>query len=173
MRNWKVVAAVMMGMALGASLYAQQKKAPTLTAADRVEIGAIYAKYAWHVDARDGKTWASLFTPDGEFVYPNGRKDVGTAELEKSPLRLGVAGPTTAVHIATNIWIEPTAEGAHGGAYLLNVIPPHEGKPAAITAIAFYEDRFVKTKEGWKIKQRRAHSKGGLTPSVVIGTATN
>ena len=173
MRNWKVVAALVVGIALGASLYAQQKKMPTLTGADRAEISGIYGKYAWHVDARDGKTWASLFTPDREFVYPNGNKDVGTAALQKSPLGLGPAGPATAVHIATNIWIEPTAEGARGGAYLLNVIPPHDGKPAAITAIAFYEDRFVKTKDGWKIKQRRAHSKGGLTPSVVIGTVTN
>ncbi len=173
MRNWKIVVALIGGMALGATLYAQQTKVPTLTAADRTEISAIYAKYAWHVDARDGKTWAGLFTPDGEFVYPNGRKDVGTAELQKSPLGLGPAGPTTAVHIATNIWIEPTPEGARGGAYLLNLVPGEPKKPAAITAIAFYEDRFVKTKDGWKIKQRRAHSNGGLTPSIIVGTATN
>ncbi len=70
-------------------------------------------------------------------------------------------------------WPEPTPDGARGAAYLLNIIPSDAGKPAAITAIAFYEDKFVKTQDGWKIKQRRAHSKGGLTPSIIVGTATN
>jgi hypothetical protein len=176
MRNWKMIvaSAVVVLVLVGAgSLYAQQKKTPKLTTDDYSEITRIYYRYSWSVDSRDGKTWASLFTPDGVFEYPNGNKVVGHDALMLEPQKaLGDPTATTAVHMTTNIWTEATPEGAHGGAYLLNVVPGGQGKPATITAVSFYEDWFVKTQDGWRIKHRLAHSEGGRAPSVITGTAS-
>lgn len=167
-RRWVIIVGLVGVVAVAGSLYAQQKKAGKLTTDDYVEIYRLYGRYPWAVDSRDGETWAGLFTPDGMFEHPDGKQIVGHDELVKEPLRgLGPASATTAVHAGTNIWVEPTAEGARGGAYLLNIVPGEKGKPATITAVAFYEDTFVKTRDGWRIKRRKAHNEGGLAPTII------
>ena len=68
MRNWKAVAGLLVGMAMSGASYAQDKSASTLTMEDYVEIQHLYSRYHWAADARNGKAWADLFTPDGEFI---------------------------------------------------------------------------------------------------------
>ena len=177
MRNWKVIVAILVGVALSGTLsgtlsgalYAQQKGGKKLTAEDYVEIYRLYYRYNWAADARDGKTWSNLFTPDGVFeVVSSGKKDEGREALMQAPQKgLGTATATTALHFVTNVWVEPSPGGARGGAYLLNVAPGEPGKPSTITSVAFYEDTLVKTPDGWRLKLRRAHSEGGLAPSII------
>ena len=176
MRSWQIITGLVIGLAgvaVPAGLYAQQTSGPTLTVQDYVEIQQLYHRYHWVVDARDGEAWANLFTPDGEF-HAGTTKTVGREDLTTLPLEsLGTATPTTALHFVTNVRIEPSPEGARGGAYLLNVVPGEAGKPAAITAVVVYEDILVKTSQGWRLKQRKVHSNGGLSPSEVTFPSPN
>ena len=108
------------------------------------------------------------------FEYPDGRQDVGRdALLQSAQKALGTPTATSAVHITTNVWIEPSPEGARGGAYLLNIAPGERGKPATLTSVAFYEDTLVKTRDGWRLKRRKARSEGGVTPSLMTRPASN
>ena len=51
----------------------------SLTAADRIELWELCARYSWSIDARDRDHFASLFTEDGAFCDPRGEHRV--AEL--------------------------------------------------------------------------------------------
>ena len=167
MRSWKMIAGLVIGLAIPTGFYAQQQSGPTLSVQDYMEIQQLYHRYQWVVDARDGDAWANLFTPDGEF-HTGTINAVGREALAAQPVKsLGAATATSALHYVTNVRIEPSAEGAHGGAYLLNVVPGEAGSPATITAVVVYEDILVNTSEGWRIRHRKVHSSGGLAPSAV------
>ena len=61
----------------------------------------------------------------------------------------------------TNARLEPSPEGARGGAYLLNVVPGVGHAPATITSVVVYDDVLVKTSDGWRIKKRTVHANSG------------
>ena len=156
MRNWKVVAALAVCVAASAAVYAQQKGPKTLSAQDYAEIEQLYIRYNWAFDsgAENGMAWAKTFTPDGEFVMgPN--KTAGREQLAQFNAKASSAAPRAPHHFVTNIRIEPSAEGARGGAYFFHVPTPEPNKPAGITSTGAYEDTIVKTAEGWRFKQRK------------------
>ena len=173
MRSWQMITGLVIGVAIPTGFYAAQASGPTLTVQDYMEIQQLYHRYHWVVDARNGDAWANLFTPDGEF-HAGSTTTVGRENLAALPFQsLGAATATTALHFVTNVRIEPSPEGAHGGAYLLNVVPGGAGNPATITAVVVYEDILVKTSEGWRLKRRQVHSNGGLAPSTVTFPSPN
>ncbi|MAW62388.1 MAG: hypothetical protein CL473_00225 [Acidobacteria bacterium] len=52
--------------------------------------------------------------------------------------------------------IMPTATGAEGRAYYL--LMDVTTRPPTLTASGYYEDLFVRTPDGWRIKHRTLHS---------------
>jgi hypothetical protein len=62
-------------------------------------------------------------------------------------------------HFITNHVIEPSAEGATGKVYLM-VVDCEEGQPSSIYIGGHYEDVYVKTPAGWRIKRRDARAMG-------------
>src|SRR6266478_4915298 len=97
MRNWKLIAGLVIGAAVSAAVSAQQSS-KKLTAEDYVEIQQMYTRYHWGADSRDGKLWASVFTPDGAFITGSSRI-VGREKLAEFPITItGPASPTSAVH---------------------------------------------------------------------------
>ncbi len=151
MSNWKVIAGLVVGLAVSTAGYAQQNAAKPLSAQDLAEIQQLYARYAWAVDthAEEGMAFAKAFTADGEFQ--NGKNvTVGRAKLAEFMRK---AGPYTPGHFIMNTAFEPTAQGARGRAYLLLVGAAEPNKPASTTP-ATYEDVLVKTPEGWLFKKR-------------------
>lgn len=157
MRIWTWVVAVNLSLLLAgvAWVHAQQKKAPAaLTAQDYFEIQQLYATYAHTLDAAQGERFAATFTPDGEFT--RGRPQ-GEATATRTPLkgtealiRMGSVGGGR--HFTVNLVITPTPEGANGSCYLL--LFNARNIPATITETAIYDDKLVKTKEGWRFKRR-------------------
>lgn len=146
MRNWKFVAGLVAALGCAAVVYAQQNKAKTLTTQDYVEIQQLYARYAWAVDTHDaqGTTYAKTFTPDGEFILGDKSQAVGS---EKLAAFMAAPAPGSPSHVVTNIMIQPSPEGARGYAYL------------GLSGGSTYEDILVKTRDGWRFKQRKLNLK--------------
>jgi hypothetical protein len=126
---------------------AQGKASGTLTADDYAEITQLYAKYNFAIDSGDGEAWAATFTPDGVFG-----KTVGHDALVAFVADFQKRMEGRARHWNSNVVITPTAEGANGGCYLLLF---NTGvKPAVPTTSAKYDDKLVKTAQGWRFKSR-------------------
>lgn len=176
MRNWKLITAgLVAGVAIAGAVFAQQKGGvKPLTAQDYAEINQLYIHYNWGIDthAENGMAWAKTFTPDGEFIIGN-NKTVGREKLaEFAKLKPGAPPANAPHHYATNIKIDPSPEGARGGAYFFNVTTPEGKQPASITTTGTYEDIIVKTSDGWRFKQRKFYS-NALPPSMIQSGSSN
>jgi len=160
------LACALVALALPATSLAQ--KPVQLTALDYIEIQQLVAKYARAIDtcSNNGYDYADLFTPDGVFLpMVNGKSVTGIQGREKLAevsgggsrgcrnvgwIQQGVR------HIYTNHVITPTAEGASGTVDMLMI--GLGGDPNKIEYDGYYEDRYVKTPQGWRFKQRTHHA---------------
>ena len=171
MLKWNTTMPLVLGAGLVTlvSLQAQQKgtKAPTLTALDYIEIQQLVSKYSYAIDGctNNGYDYADLFTPDGIFYWSvGGRKSVGREQLAEAAgggkngcRKMALATPEKPVqtHVAQNLVIEPSPEGAIGKSYL--VYPGVEGThgdPTHTGHVGGYQDVYVKTPQGWRFKTR-------------------
>jgi len=136
-------------------------KATALTAQDYLDSRALANNYAYGLDtgADNGNLYASVFAEDGEFHGPPATPD-STARFDAKGRDLlrtfAVSGRGSAYvrHFVTNHLIEPAPEGAKGKVYLLVIDIGQDGKPTTVNMGGHYEDVYVKTPEGWKIKTR-------------------
>jgi len=138
-----------------------------LTAQDYAEITQLINRYAYGIDTCGGNgfDYANVFTPDGVFIDRN--SDAGYAAggrvLAKGRQALaelvggGSRGCKTKLvwtdwsHLMLNHEITATPEGAKGRIYLVQL--GMKG-PGTIERHGGYEDVYVKTAEGWRIRSR-------------------
>src|SRR5215475_2889753 len=152
-------------------------KAMTLTPMDYIEIRQLVNRYGFALDtgSNNGSDYADLFAADGEFMRPYAKGREQLAALARGP-RLG---PDNTVHYIMNHVIEPTADGAIGKAYVIELnwdIAPAQAtggtgggagsgpangwdlvgrKAGELTRIGGrYEDVYVRTPTGWRFKKR-------------------
>ena len=94
-------------------------KPMALTPMDYIEIRQLVNRYGFAVDtgSNNGYDYADLFSADGEFVRPYARGREQLAALARGE-RLG---PLNTVHYIMNHVIEPTADGAVGKEYLVEL----------------------------------------------------
>jgi hypothetical protein len=184
MLKWKATAAALgVALTITVFMLEQQQrvnaKASSLTALDYIEIQQLANRYGQTIDtcSNNGYDYADLYTPDGVFVdkfSPDGFKKGGVilaqgreklAEVVgggsfgcKRPVRGPLSTPGDGPvawngwsHLAVDHVITPSAEGATGRVYL--VMLGVQG-PGSITRDGGYEDIYVKTAGGWRIKQR-------------------
>lgn len=136
----------------GASwLNGQQRKTPSLTSQDYIDIQQLYARYNHTLDSGDAEGYAALFTPDGSF-----NNNVGHDALVQF-VKNRTAGDLR--HWNTNLLITPTPDGADGTVYLmfLNV---STRPPTLANNAAKYTDSMVKTPQGWRFKKRQTRPEG-------------
>ena len=152
-----------------------------LSALDYFEVMQLANRYAHAIDtcANDGYDYADLYTNDGVFIdnYSDdgfskgglvraaGREQLaraagGGSEGCKKPVRGALATPGDGAvawngwsHLMVNPIINPTPEGAAGRVYLVTL--GMDG-PGSVARDGGYEDIYVKTEAGWRIK-RRSH----------------
>jgi len=124
-----------------------------LSAQDMLEIQQLGAKYAYGLDtgADNGNYYANVFTVDGSFGATVGRDKLAALAREGGG-RLKLHGYQ---HIVTNVIVEPSAEGAVGSQYIQVLVVGGQGKPPSIDHGGRYEDVYVRTAEGWRIKTRK------------------
>ena len=138
-----------------------------LSAADYVEIQQLLYKYAHGIDTcgNNGYDYADVFTTDGVFIDNN--SDAGFAAggrvLARGRDALaelvggGAKGCKTRLpwwgwsHLMLNPVITPTPDGAVGHTYLVQL---EMRGPGTVDRHGGYEDVFVRTPEGWRIKSR-------------------
>lgn len=142
-------------------------QAPSLTALDYQEITQLINRYAYGIDtcANNGYDYADLFTPDGVFIDKNsdagfkagGRVLAAGREALATLVGGGSRGCKTKLvwtdwsHLMLNHEITPTAAGARGRVYLVQM---GMTGPGTIARHGGYEDVYVKTAAGWRIKSR-------------------
>jgi hypothetical protein len=139
----------------------------TLTALDYAEITQLINRYAYGIDTCGGNgfDYANVFTTDGVFIDKN--SDAGYAaggrvlargrDALASLVGGGARGCKTKQvwtdwsHLMLNHEITSTPEGAKGRIYLVQL---GMRGPGTIERHGGYEDVYVKTAEGWRIKSR-------------------
>jgi hypothetical protein len=164
---------------------------------DHVEIQQLVARLPYELDmnADDGAAYASSFTPDGTFACvlpdtggtaPSGlpvgcAPHTGEFTTKVRPLAMGREalasmataaphGPAYVRHFVFNHVIERSRGGATGKAYVavIDLKPRQQGSDHSISVIGRYDDEYVKTAQGWRIKNRVFTAVGGREP----GTAS-
>ena len=133
--------------------------APSLTAMDYVEIQQLVARTSFALDtaADKGKVFAGLFTPDGRLTSKTGQpyEIKGRDQLAAFAMGdLAHRGPVYVRDYVTNHIIQPAPEGASGRVYLVWIEVEENGHAGAIQSGGRYEDLYVRTPAGWRIKTR-------------------
>jgi hypothetical protein len=139
---------------------------PGLTALDYYEIEQLMYRYAHAIDtcANDGYNYADVFTDDGTFVDYFSEEGFSHQGLVRAVGRQALAnisgggergcenvGWKDWSHLMINPVITPTPEGATGRVYLVVI---GEQGPDHAQRFGGYEDEFVRTPDGWRIKRR-------------------
>jgi hypothetical protein len=168
MRTLKSSALIVLGVAVAALglVRAQKKSAPALTALDYVEIQQLANRYAQAIDtcSNNGYDYADLFTADATFTdnfTDEGFRQGGLVRAKGREQLAAVSGGGSKgckdvgwkdwSHLMVNHVIMPTPEGATGRVYLVVI---GEKGPNHIQRFGGYEDTYVKTAAGWRIKAR-------------------
>jgi hypothetical protein len=140
--------------------------APSLDALDYYEIEQLMYGYAHAIDtcANDGYDYADLFTDDGVFVDNFTDEGFGHDGLVRAIGREALARASGGgdrgcanirwqdwSHLMINPVITPTEDGAAGRVYL--VVLGEQG-PDHAQRFGGYEDEYVRTDRGWRIKRR-------------------
>lgn len=151
----------------------------SLTAQDYLEIRALAAQYAYGLDtgADNGWLYANVFTEDGEFhgppAVPGGKPFDARGRAQLRTFAVPGNGPNYVRHFTSNHLIESAPDGARGKVYLLVIDVARDGKPTSVNMGGHYEDIYVRTAEGWRIKTRHFfRSKSAQTVQAEAKTAT-
>jgi hypothetical protein len=132
----------------------------TLSAQDYLDIRGLAVQYAYGLDtgADSGWLYANVFTEDGEFhgppAVPGGKPFDAKGRAQLRTFAVPGNGPNYVRHFTSNHLIEPSPEGARGKVYLLVIDIAQDGKPTSVNMGGHYEDVYVRTSEGWRIKSR-------------------
>ena len=156
-----VIAITLVGIVAGIGWTAAQGRdgaAPSLSGQDHAEILRLYGMYNQGSDFRDAELFVSAFADDGVFWTGPNQEVVGRAALlaQRAERYQGQTGDNGRRHVNASWVITPTADGAKGRAYWL-LLDVSSGQPMPV-ASGYYDDVYVKTPNGWKIKIRSLHS---------------
>ena len=122
---------------------------------DYIEIQQMYSMYSRDVDPGAVRDASWMFADDAVAMI-SGRKPLTTPE-EIQDFYQGVkdrdAGGDR--HFNTSYVIVGMPDGtARGSSYMLGLVRRQEGGPIEVETFGKYEDKLVKTSEGWRIKER-------------------
>ena len=155
-RRQVLTALVVVGLIAGAGSASAQKSGEVkpLTAQDSFEIWQLIGKYNQGSDLRDAEMWLSIWTPDASFQIGTGKPMVGTKELTDFRMnnfksRQPESKPR---HWDNALVLTPTAQGANGRMYYVTY--ETSGKVPVLMNSGYYDDVFVRTPAGWRIKNR-------------------
>src|ERR1700736_525761 len=156
MFTWKTPAVFVLGagiliaVPLGAARLA-------LGAMDYVEIQQLVAQYGYALDtaADNGEAYARLFTPDGSLSIKTGQpyEIRGRAQLAAyANGDLPHRGQFYVRDYVTNHIIHPSPEGATGRVYVVWIEVGENGNPGIVQGGGHYDDVYVKSRDGGRIK---------------------
>jgi hypothetical protein len=124
--------------------------------ADRIEIDDLITRYATAVDTKDWALYRTVFTDDAVIDYTSAggiRGSLGeVVEWLSHALKLF---PMTQ-HLITNRHVVLEGDTASGRSYYYNPLGRPDGKGAMQLLFfgGYYNDRFRRTADGWRIAER-------------------
>jgi hypothetical protein len=126
-----------------------------LSAADRVEIQQLVARYAHALERgpSDGRAYAELFTPEGSLINST-ETIIGRARLVAFAAKHATSSDATQT-LSTNVLLEATPGGASGKVYAVTIRPDSSRGRGSIVAGGHFEDRYVRTAQGWRFERRQ------------------
>ena len=136
--------------------------AGALSALDYAEIRQLHMRYAQGTDFGNAEMWLGVFTQDASFnptANAGSKPQVGKEALRAWRMNnfANRKPPYHYRHWPGTFTITPTPDGnAKGLVYWMAFNPTT--KPLSIADTGFYDDVYVRTPEGWRIKSRDAHS---------------
>ena len=125
----------------------------SLTGQDYEEIKGLYARYNQGSDFRDTELFLSAFAEDAVMTRDGG--DItGMSELRADRARRyqGQSGDVGRRHFNGSLLIRPTVEGASARTYY--ILYDVAARPRTMISSGYYHDDFVRTANGWRIKNR-------------------
>ena len=148
-----IAAAIVLGTTW---IYAQQQRRPgshvLLSAEDYIEIHQLYSFYARDVDPGSSRNAAWMFADDA--VTQMGTRRYTGQELKDFYAQVPKNQSAGVRHFNSTYVIVGTPDGARGSSYMMQVERRKEGGPIEVTLFGKYEDKFVKTRDGWRFKER-------------------
>jgi SnoaL-like domain len=126
---------------------------------DWVGIYSVTVRYSRGLDTRDYELFRTCFTNDAviRYVTPDMKSDItfnGPAEAAEG-LRKIHAPLQATLHRVSNHGITISGDTASGRTYVdLIEVKTENGAQRTLNHIGFYDDEFVRTADGWKIKTR-------------------
>ena len=175
MLKWKAISAAALSLCLllSAALVLQHRhasaataKASALTALDYIEIQQLQNRYGIDIDTctNNGYDYADLYTSDGVFIDKYSDEGFQKGGLQRAKGRDELAAASWGgkrgckdmpwngwSHVMANSVITPAGDGAAGRVYLVML---GEKGPGSVDRDGGYEDVYVKTANGWRIKSR-------------------
>jgi hypothetical protein len=161
-----VAALAVAGVGILFTFRALEARPGRLTGQDYFEIQQLMFRYGQAIDtcANNGYDYADLYTKDGRFIdnfTEEGFKKGGLLRAEgREALARAAGGGTLGCkdvgwkdwsHLMINPVITASPEGATGRVYLVVI---GEKGPNHVQRFGGYEDLYVRTPEGWRIRQR-------------------
>lgn len=128
-----------------------------MTRDDRVrvaehDITQVLVRYATGIDRRDWELFRTCFTPDCRAEYQDvGNWDGADAITEFMTVTHADVGHT--LHRLSNIAISVQDDEATARTYVDAVLMAQDGA-SGVNALGFYDDRLVRTPDGWRISHR-------------------
>jgi len=147
-----IAAAIVLGTTW---IYAQQRKPGShvlLSADDYIEIHQLYSFYARDVDPGSTRNASWMFTDDA--VAQMGTRRYTGPELKDFYAQVPRNQSAGVRHFNSTYVIVGTPEGARGSSYMMQVERRAEKGPVEVTLFGKYEDKFVKTRDGWRFTER-------------------
>ena len=139
--------------AMAAWVYAQTRSGVSgrPSPEDFLDIEQLVQGYTHGIDVGpEDASWT--FVPDGAFVSER-RTVKGEKELKEMYAARRKRHNPKQRHLLTNLIVKLTDEGASGTAYI-TVIEPNDNSMPAISYYGMYNDTYVRTGNGWRIKRR-------------------
>lgn len=135
-----------------------------LSLADRLEIAELPARFCHHSDYEEYDRFADLFTDDVVTEL------VGVGEYRGLDAQVRHARDTAtwtsghAWHIAANLWIEATPDGAAVHYYMLGMLRTGSADSGQVNTTGRMVDHVVRTASGWRIRRRELTMDRPMTP---------
>lgn len=118
---------------------------------DRDDIIDLTIRYATAIDGRQYQLLSTVFTADAELDYGEVGQWTGAAEVAEF-MDLAHAGAANTMHRMSNQVVAVDGDSATVRTYVDALILGEDG--SGVNAVGFYDDRAVRTSDGWRISKR-------------------
>jgi 3-phenylpropionate/cinnamic acid dioxygenase small subunit len=121
--------------------------------AARQDIAEVLVRYATGIDRRDWDLFRTCFTDDVVAEYEGIDTWTGVDAIT-SFMELAHAEMGHTLHRLTNMAIDVRGDAATARSYVDGILMMPDGRTGT-SAVGYYDDRLVRTADGWRIARRR------------------